>query len=119
APLPAVATRIQSVVHGAERSDHRVVADVVRDDPAIAETMLRMSTSGYYVGLRPISSVAQALACLGLHRVGSIVTAAALKDHFATKDPAKHRLLRALWDHAVATAIAARFVAGTDGNGAE
>jgi HD-like signal output (HDOD) protein len=119
APLPAVATRIQSVLHDAERADPRVVADLVRADPAIAATILRMSNSAYYAGLRPISSVAQAIARLGLHRVGSIVTAAALKDHFATKDPAKHRMFRALWDHAVATAIAARFVAGTDGNGAE
>src|SRR5262249_1832277 len=48
APLPAVATRIQAILHDAERADPRVIADLVRADPAIAATILRMSNSVAY-----------------------------------------------------------------------
>jgi HD-like signal output (HDOD) protein len=113
-PLPAVAIRIQAILQDAERADPRVVADLVRADPAIASTILRLSDSVAYAGPRPITSVAQAIARLGLHRVGSIVTAASLKAHFETEDPEKRRVFQALWDHAVATAIAARHLAGSN-----
>jgi HD-like signal output (HDOD) protein len=118
-PLPAVAARIRSLLQDSDRADARVVADLIHADPAIAAVILRMSNSVAYVGLRPIADLTQAVARLGLHRVGSIVTAVGLKDQFEAKDPARQRTFRALWDHAIATAIGARHLAGGKPGSAE
>jgi len=118
-PLPAVAVRIQSLVRDPERADPRAIASLVHADPAIAAVILRMANSVAYAGLRQITDLAQAVSRLGLHRVGSIVTATAVKDYFESKDPSRQRIFRALWNHSVATALGARCLAGTEGGGAE
>lgn len=107
-PLPEIASRLLRLLQDEDRADARNVAKLVHQDPAIAATLLRLANSAAFGGLRPISDLSHAIARLGLAQVTSLVTSLMHKGHFEHPDPARQALLRALWDHAVATAVAAK-----------
>lgn len=116
-PLPEIAVRLRDLL-GDENTDARTVADLVRSDPAVSAALLRAANSAAFGGLRELRDISQAVARLGLRRVGSIVDVVVHRGRFESKDPSRHQLLRALWDHAIVTAIAARRIAsavGVDG----
>jgi len=117
-PLPRVSRRVLAVLEDRDRADARLIADLVRTDSAIAASLLRMANSAFFGGLDRITDLSQAISRLGLTRVGSLVTAMAHKGQFRTDDPARREFVERLWDHAVATALAARRLAmlsGADG----
>lgn len=105
--LPAVATRVLQLLHD-EEADSAPLTELIESDPTIAASVLRVANSAVYSGLNQIADIDQAIARLGARQVGTVVTTVALKGHFATDDPVKRELLQALWNHAVATALAAR-----------
>lgn len=109
-PLPELARRILDLLHDESRADSRCVAELVRNDQAVAATLLRMANSAAFGGLREVTDLSQAVTRLGLRHVGSVVTALLHRGNFETRDPARQDLLRVLWDHAVATALTARYL---------
>jgi HD-like signal output (HDOD) protein len=110
-PLPALAARVSALLRDDEHSDSRSVAEVLKNDPAIVATVLRISNSASYGGLQPITDLGQAIARLGLRQVGSIVTAVSHKGQFQSRSPERAKLLEDLWGHAVAVALGAKRLA--------
>jgi HD-like signal output (HDOD) protein len=118
-PLPEAALRIEELLRRDE-GDPREVGDLIQHEPAIAASVIRMANSAAFGGLREVERVDEAVARLGMRQVGVIVVAVAHKGQFTSDDPERGVLLRALWEHAVATATAARHLCGPDGaEGAE
>lgn len=110
APLPELAQRLRDAVAD-ERTDAKVIAHLVETDQALAASLLRIANSAMYGGLQTVSNLGQAVSRIGMRQVSSVATALLHKGHFATHDPARAELLRKLWEHAVATALAARCLA--------
>jgi HD-like signal output (HDOD) protein len=115
-PLPEIATRLAELLQDEESAETRQVAELIEKDPAIASAILRMANSASFAGMKPVTDVNASVARLGMRQVSLLVTAIAHKGHFTTSDPRKVDLLHALWDHAVATAIAARHLAAAGGD---
>lgn len=118
-PLPELATRIVEMLDESSDAGAGEVAELLRNDPAVAATLLKIANSAAYGGLRQITALHQAVARLGLHQVASIVTALLHRGHYESRDPARRTVFRALWDHAVASAMAARMLAGVRGGDPE
>jgi HD-like signal output (HDOD) protein len=91
--------------------DAKQVADLVRSDPAVAASLLRIANSAVFGGLQKVTDLKQAIARLGLRQVNGIVTALQVKGNFTHDSAGKRDILHALWDHSVASAFAARRLA--------
>ncbi len=110
-PLPRIVNQLEELLADSERASSKEVANLIRNEPAIAASLLRMANSAAFGGLHPISNLTHAIARLGFKQVSSVVTALAHSSHFHSDDPAMKRWLETLWGHAVATALGARAVA--------
>jgi HD-like signal output (HDOD) protein len=110
-PLPELVTQLRQLLRDEARASSTRVAKLVRNDPALAASLLRMANSAAFGGLQKITDLSLAVARLGFRQVTSVVTAMAHSGHFESNDPARRELLRSLWGHAVATALAAKQIA--------
>ena len=111
APMPELARRALALLQKAENVDTHKLVDVITKDPAIVAALLRLANSAAFAGLRVINDLDQAVTRLGIRQVGYVVTALVHRGHFSSKNSERQQLLSALWDHAVATAMAARRLA--------
>jgi HD-like signal output (HDOD) protein len=118
-PLPALVAQLTDLLRDEVRASSQNVAKLVRNDPAVAATLLKWANSAAFGGLHPISNLSQAIARLGFRQVTSAVMAVAHSGHFSTDDPMKTSLLQVLWGHAVTTALAARRLAEMTGGDLE
>jgi putative nucleotidyltransferase with HDIG domain len=118
-PLPEVGHRILQLIEEDSPSTGRKINELMRHEPAISATVLRMANSASFGGLQAITELPQAIARIGWKQVGSIVTALVHKGMFVPESDSKREILGALWDHAVATALSARQLAGISGGDVE
>lgn len=117
-PLPDLGMKILGMLED-DRCGAGDVAKLVRHEPAVAATILKMANSAAFGGLKSITELSQAIPRLGLRQVASVVTALLHKGHFRPATRVKQATLQCLWDHAVATAIAARHITGMCGGDPE
>jgi putative nucleotidyltransferase with HDIG domain len=118
-PMPDIGVKILRLMEEDSLSSGRKVQELMRHDPAISATVLRIANSAAFGGLQAITELSQAMARIGWKQVGSIVTAVVHKGQFESGSEAGKKMLPALWDHAVATALAARRLAAVSGGDAE
>jgi putative nucleotidyltransferase with HDIG domain len=111
-PLSVVATYLLQEV-SKDSLAFRKVADVIRTDAPLSAGLLRIANSALMNTRFPITGVLHAIAMLGLDRVKSLITTAALKQLIGPTDgiPA---LLRC-WRHNLACAFVAEEAAGPTG----
>jgi HD-like signal output (HDOD) protein len=109
-PLPELTIRLGELL-SRDDVDARQVADLVRSDPAVAASLLRIANSAVFGGLHKVTELRQAIARLGLRQVHGIVTALQIKGNFTHDSRGKSEILHVIWDHSVATAFAARRLA--------
>lgn len=105
-PLPRAALRVAELTKDLTVST-RVIADTIGADPVLAANIIRASNSPLYARERPINTLPSAVTALGNHAIHMLVVVLIAFDFFhrKTKNTAARRLL---WEHSVATALAAR-----------
>ena len=103
-PLSLVATYLLQQV-AQEDIAFKKVADVIRTDAPLSADMLRIANSALIGSRFPVTGVLHALAMLGLNRVRSLVTTAALKNLVGRADATP--ALRRCWRHNLACAFLA------------
>ncbi len=113
-PLPELALRLQEKLAD-EDTDTRAIAALIRTEPALAASLLRTANSALFGGLRPITDLNQAIARLGLRRVGALVTTMLVKGQFQATSEFGTKMQHVLWDHAVTSAAASRELAQREG----
>jgi putative nucleotidyltransferase with HDIG domain len=108
--LPLVASRLlEAIADPVARSEE--IARIVALDPALTARTLRLANSDFYGFPRKVGTVDLAVVVLGANTVRDLVLSAAV---FQTIGAAGDDL-RALWDHAMATGVAARALADRAG----
>lgn len=110
----AVAARIQQEI-SREEPDPRRIEQLVGSDQALTAEVLRFSNSAFYKGLNQVTTVRNAIVRLGVNEVANIVMTVTHESQFRSRDPVLHAVLRKLWRHALATAVAAHWLARTCG----
>jgi len=82
---------------------------VLAGDPALTAKVLRLSNSPFYGRARAVGSLNEAILILGFYTIRSLVVASSTYSLFGRKT--KGETPSILWDHSLATAMAARIVA--------
>ena len=110
-----VALEIQQAIQN--EADLAEVEALILKDQAISSEVLRVANSSFFAGLAKLQSIRQALVRLGVNRVFSLVMIATQKQAFRANNPFLENLMLKLWQHAVASAGACRWVALKTGYG--
>jgi len=108
-PLPEIAVRLQELI--ANDGDIAAIAALISREPAYAAAILRYANSVAFAGLKQIADLQQATARLGLKAVEQTVLAISARQAFQARNASDERIFRALWNHSLATALAARRLA--------
>jgi putative nucleotidyltransferase with HDIG domain len=109
-PFPAVANQVLSLAAD-PNVDLRRIADAFRGDPAFAAEVLVMANSPLFGLQARVHSTVQALAVLGMDRVGSLAMTVALRVVLGSSGEA----LRRTWRHSAATALVCQHLASGAG----
>jgi len=113
--LPHVAVRIGEAVND-EHADAKGIAALIETDPAIAVKIVKAANSARYGGVSQVSTVAEAVARLGLQNTQVLVITFALRELFRTSSKALEERMMALWEHsrriAAVTQVLAEQVGG-------
>ncbi|MGE3472907.1 MAG: HDOD domain-containing protein, partial [Vicinamibacterales bacterium] len=101
-------------VQRATRADSYDISEIERaieSDPALVAEVLRAANSAFFGGLSEVASIKAAILRLGLPRVANLVFLASEKSRYAARTPAIAGLMKMLWHHASACALAAEWIA--------
>ena len=96
--LPQVAVRIGDAVNE-EHANARSVAALIESDPAIALKIVKAANSARYGGISPVTTVADAVARLGMHNTRILVVTFALRELFRTSSATLQARMLDLWKH--------------------
>jgi HD-like signal output (HDOD) protein len=108
--LPDLALKIGQAIDD-PKNDNEHIARLIQLDPSLTARMLSVVNSAAFGGLSKITSISQATARLGRHKVRSLVFSCLLKGIFEASSPALEQRAEALWQHALSIAALA-FVLG-------
>lgn len=107
-PLSPAAARLFRVDEDA--ADMRGIASVISSDPTLSSLVLRLVNSPMFGVRQTVTGVRQAIAMLGLDRVRSLATTAALR--MLVSPSGASPALKRCWRHSVACALASQEMAG-------
>ncbi|MGA2434466.1 MAG: HDOD domain-containing protein [Bryobacteraceae bacterium] len=109
-PLPAVATRLMTLVT-VEDVGFREIADLVRVDPAFSAEVLKLANSPLFGCRQEVNNILHAVAILGVERLKSLVMMVALRNFLSRAS--KLEALRRCWRHSLGCAFLAEEIAAT------
>lgn len=110
-PLPELALQLLGMLRDQDHTDLSRVGELIEKDQALAASVLRLANSALFGGMRPVESLSDASARIGLRQLSTMVTTVTHRGHFTTNDPERLVTLHTLWDHALASAVATRQLA--------
>lgn len=102
--LPAIVERLE-VLAESPQANHRDMARVIASDQILTAKLLRLVNSPFYGFSRKVATVPNALILLGVNVVRSLIISASIFEIME-----KHVV--GLWQHSLATAVAANVIAG-------
>jgi putative nucleotidyltransferase with HDIG domain len=111
--LPArnqTARDLQTILADPDYDTGRVL-EIVQSDQALTTEVLRVANSPFYGGLSEITTLQQAVVRIGGPEVVRLAIAATEKRSYQVQDPALATSIAQLWEHALATAQGARWLA--------
>ena len=109
--LPNIVQEIQDVIN----SDNSTVDDlarVIEKDGAISIRLITIANSPIYRGTEKFTTVKEAVPRLGAKEIQNIVTAIVARNLYKSKNTQFKLLMEKLWTHSLASAYAAREIAG-------
>ena len=108
--LSSVKAEMQELiaVHG---EDADILTDFINHDPALSLTVLRTVNSAYFGFPRFIKTIRQAINLIGFERVLNIANSTSEIPSREETNDIKGLNIRSLWEHSIATAVAASEIA--------
>ena len=91
--------------------DIKEVENLILHDQVLAGEVLRAANSPFFGGLKEITTIKNAIVRLGVRQVADLVMIAAERDKYQAKDPELNKLIKHLWQHAVACALGGQWLA--------
>jgi len=102
--FPASAARLAALLDD-ERAGAPEVEKVIRPDPALTASLLRIAASAYFSPRNRPETVRQAVTLLGVKRTFEVASGAALASMIPARLPGYDLEARAFWLHCVAVAV--------------
>ena len=107
-PLPGNATRLLEMMQDPDVTTAQL-SEVIGFDPVMASRVLRLANSPMYSFQREVRSVNSAVSAIGVRAVYDIVMLAIASDSFSS-DLRSMKTGVSIWEHSVATGVAARAI---------
>ncbi|WKE66363.1 HDOD domain-containing protein [Gallaecimonas kandeliae] len=104
--LPEVALQVRTATEKNEISMEEL-ADIIRQDPALAARVIKVANSAHYRRAMPVDSIQGALARIGMQQIRSLVTAAAMQQLFICTHPIIEDVMMGEWEESVCVSSAA------------
>ncbi|WP_019530701.1 HDOD domain-containing protein [Dasania marina] len=108
--LPQVLIKILDAIHG-EAADFQQLADIIRQDPAVASKLIQVASSSYYGRSQNCSTIERALMLLGTDTVKTIIITTAIKHFFNHFSQQHTQFLKQFWRRSLITANFAQALA--------
>lgn len=105
-PLPRAALRVSELTKDLTTSS-RLIAEVIGTDPVLSANIIRAANSPLFARQRPINSLLAAVTALGNHAVHLQVVVLLAFDFYRRRS-SHSAPRRAIWEHSLTTAFAAR-----------
>jgi putative nucleotidyltransferase with HDIG domain len=87
------------------------IEKLITSDQAITSLVLRMANSAFFKGLQEISTIRSAIVRLGNKQLSKIVMLVTQGNNFKSNDPLFNEIVQKLWQHSVASAVGAEWLA--------
>lgn len=91
--------------------DLSAIEGAIDSDPALATEVLRAANSAFFGGLSEITSIRAAIMRLGFKQVTNLAFMATEKNRYTARNPRIHAMMKDLWQHAAACALASEWIA--------
>ncbi len=108
--FPRAVTELRQALQDENRSLDAIAKQLAMD-ASLASQILRVANSSFYAGLSSVNTVKDAVVRLGLPRIVQIATLVMQKGMFTAKDATTQQCLVKLWQHSVAVALGAEWLA--------
>lgn len=105
-----VALQVQAAVRD-ERVAPADIERMIAADPALVAELLRQANSAFFSGLSEVATLRGAILRLGLQRVTQLVFLGTERSRYTARQPRLDELMRRLWRHSSACALAAEWIA--------
>ncbi len=109
-PLPQSITQILEITKD-DKSSSRELAKVFERDPTLAVNILKLANLPAYGFTSKISTITQAVVCLGLETIKSIALTSSTHEMLNKEIPAYSLEEGMLWQHSISCATCARIIA--------
>lgn len=108
--LPQILLKLLEAVE-ADTADFQHLADIIRQDTAIASKIIAIANSSYYNRGTECTGIERALMLLGTETVKTLVITSAIKQFFSQLSQGHHQFLQAFWRRSLITAHFAQALA--------
>jgi putative nucleotidyltransferase with HDIG domain len=109
--IPPVLHHVLSLTHSST-SSIKEIADAVRNDPALAVTVMKIANSSFYAGGKRVQTLPDAAQRVGISSIANTITAVLAFEHFSTSSGAG-LVPQHFWEHSLATAVLSEQIAKT------
>ncbi len=109
--IPPVLHHVLSLTHSSTSSIQEI-ADAVRNDPALAVTVMKIANSSFYRGGKRVQTLPDAAQRVGISSIANTITAVLAFQHFSTSSDAG-LVPQRFWEHSLATAVLSEQIAKT------
>jgi putative nucleotidyltransferase with HDIG domain len=110
-PLPGPIYQNVQRIMGEKNLDIREVEKLINYDQSLTVRVLRMANSAFYRGWQKVATVREAIMRLGTNEVMNILLLIAQRENFSAQDPWISKVMHKLWQHSVASAVGAQWIA--------
>jgi HD-like signal output (HDOD) protein len=110
-PLPGLIYQKLQLSMGEKNPDIRELEKLITYDQSLTIRVLRMANSAFYRGFQKVTTVREAIMRLGSNEVINILLLISQRENFSTKDPWLSNVMHRLFQHSVASAVGAQWIA--------
>lgn len=110
----SVAVRLQQMLTSPRFRIDDVIT-LINEDQALASRVLKIANSSFYSGLSKIATVRDAVVRLGGREVAKLAMQASQSERYVSKNDVLNQTMHRLWEHALACATGAQWLAERTG----
>lgn len=106
----SVAVRLQQALARREFTIDEVL-ELISEDQSLAGKVLKVANSSYYAGLSKVATLKEAIVRLGAQEIANVAMMASQLETYQSTNEILNRNMQALWSHALACAVGAKWLA--------
>lgn len=109
-----VAIKLQQLL-GRSSFEIEDVVELIGEDQSLSGRILKVANSSYYAGLTKIATIKDAITRLGAQEIANMAMLASQFEYYHSGNATLNRMMQILWNHALACAVGAKWIACKSG----